>query len=189
MAKIERGKKIKIYIIIIICFILGGLAAFLSSLLTENRSYTSENKDIGVIDVLSCSKEQSDDSFFVPKDAIRYAHGIEITFRDNGADKISYSYYGQYTNGNIAESENARFNADYDIYMGNINTTNRKALSATFTSAKNATRISLFTKVKNLTASTSRFFFLDDSNYKKVGEYSKDTLNELYKSKGFKCNQ
>ena len=187
MAKIERGKNFKIYAIIITCFVLGGLATFLSILFTEKRSYTSENKDTGIIDVLSCSKEQSGGSFFVPKDAISYTHEVEVTFRNNEADKISYSYYGQYINEDIAESENARFNADYDIYMGNINVADRNVLSATFTSAKNATRISLFAKVKNLTAGISRFFFLDDSNYKKVGEYSKNTLNELYESKGFKC--
>lgn len=179
------AKRTDIYITagIVLVAVALGLGCYLWLNGSETRHSQSVEKY--AISSLDCTASQPNDAFFAEKNAQKRSHKVKITFREDKADKITYTYEGTFSDNTTAEAVSSRFHADYNIYMGD-NGLNPESLAPTFSAADATTYINLYGSYDKLNSATEKLFFLTNDEYS--GGQSSSYLERVYGTKGFSCD-
>lgn len=136
---------------------------------------------------LDCSSNDPSDPFFSSSSAQHSSHNIKILFIDNLIKEISYGYEGTYNESNLEVVE-AKFHANYNIYMGS-NGLNPESLNPVFSLYKSKVLVSIYAEPKKLNSAVARLFFISEDEYGVIGDYGLDDYKKMYESKGFACKK
>lgn len=182
----EKLKKWKwvvsiVTILIVISCTVGGFFLFRGS---ETRE--TANKESYAITALVCKANSPEAAFFSSNLANSVVHTVKITFKDDNADKISYSYEGKFENAEKAESIKTSFHIKYNSDM-NENGLDPEGLTPSFVATDNTVRINLYAAVGNLNATVAKLFFLNSDKQDKFQTYSEKAIQKYYEKVGFKC--
>ena len=187
MTEPDEKSKIKIRVIgttVVLLVFLCVLGGFFLLRGTETRE--TSNKENYVISALICTASSPENVFFSSKLATSVKHTVKVTFKDEKADKISYSYEGELENNEKAESVMSAFHANYNIDMSN-NGRDPESLTPSFVASDKTVRINLYSTVDNLNSAVAKFFFLTSEEQGKIATYSRKTVQKIYEKVGFKC--
>ena len=183
-------KKIKNGNSIIAAVIFGAIVLFvglLSVVLSQKETNITEKDYEPTVNALYCEASEPTDPFFESASVINDSHEIKVIFRNGGAFKLSYNYYGVYNTEGAADAAHTRLHADYNIYMGS-NETDQESLYPTFDFDGSKVKVNLFAEVgSSLNLVTARLFFLSVDEFESLAEYSEEDLKNVYEDKGFSC--
>ena len=123
-----------------------GLLVFFMILFNSKEVKESSSKQNVETKALYCEAENPDNAFFSTGSVNVAKNVLKIIFHDESPSKISYNYYGEYSNDDAAENASASLHADYNIYMGEHNA-NAESLYPTFVSNGPSLKINLYTDI------------------------------------------
>lgn len=163
------------------------IAVFLWILLNGKETRTSNSGDNESISVLYCSTNGIEDAFFTSETANTIKNEMKITFKGDKLDKIFYAYNGAYRSTEVAQEDEARLHAKYNIYMGE-NDISQEDLSPSYAVTSSKLHLTLYVEDYNkINLVTSVFFFIDEDEINKYKNYSIDEMKSFYEEKNFKC--
>lgn len=163
-----------------------GLLVFFMILFNGKEAKESSNKQNVETKALYCDAENPDNAFFSTGLVNVAKNVLKIIFHDEFPSKISYNYYGEYSNDDAAENASASLHADYNIYMGEHNA-DAESLYPTFVSTGPNLKINLYVDVNKLDPATGVLFFLDGEQSATFAQNDIEKITELYEAKGFNC--
>ena len=179
----SKLKYIKFFSVFLAILLIIGFIYFIIKLF-NNRTINSSTKRTNYsFSSLSCSINDSQQSFFDLSETVNNKQEIKIAFKDDYISTIMYTLDANYNYKKIAKEKEAKFYADYDHFMADHGLSIEK-LSTIFTSSDLKVKIKLYAEKENLNSMTAKLFLLDSAN----GEYSSKVLQKYYEEKGFTCN-
>lgn len=171
----------------VLIFLAVVVVVFILILTNGNETYTSERIENNSMDALICSTGGVEDAFFSSETVNQINNEVKITFGQDKISKVFYSYTGVYRSNEVAEEDETRLHAKYNIYMGE-NNVQQESLSPNYSTAKNDLKISLYVDDLNkINETTAVFFFIDKEEINDFKRSSMDELAAFYKEKGFSC--
>ncbi len=182
----ESTKNNKIRNGIIIGVVVALVVVALVFLLKGNETRVSGGNETKKLSVLDCEASQPTNPFFHNADTITPKHEIKVTFQGDDFDKISYNFFGNYRNNDIADTANASLHASYNNYMGE-HKIYPELFYPTFIATDSSVKINLYAEKAKVQPSTGVFFFLSGEDVTNLDNYTKDDLTRIYSSKGFSC--
>ncbi|MBR3236108.1 hypothetical protein IKF92_00275 [Candidatus Saccharibacteria bacterium] len=187
----EEEKKSKMLKLIGSLLVLLGVFAVIILLILTNggETRTSDNSDGDVVSALVCRSGGRDDGFFKSEKANNLTNEVKVTFSDKTYDKIYYSYEGVYRATEVADEDEVRMHADYNIYMGDNNLSDN-LLSPSYSVAKNKLHMTLIADDKSdLNQVTAVFFYVEKDDLEKFKNFSMGEMRKYYESKDFSCGE
>lgn len=182
----EINKK-SLYIVLTTFFFIAGIIILLIFLLHGNETLFSEQSSNVQMSALYCNASEPEHPFFTVDTAVETLHEIKVIFRAEQTYRISYNYYGTFTNRVNAEKAAALLHGDYNIYMGQ-HSMNAEMLFPTFINSDLRVKINLYGEKSQVNSTTGILFFLNADESSKFNEYDIESLNSIYKNKGFECD-
>ena len=186
MRKVFNLKRGKVLGGIIIAF--GAAIAFaIACIVKQKEVYVPGAEKKTVVEALVCESSNPEGGLFNSEIANRVTHEVKATFKDNGIDKLSYMFLGEYNSADEAASDEATLHAYYNIYMGQkevpiatfnpVYSVNEKALQMVF-----------YTDDKDeIEPSVAALFFIDAEEVAMMKRVKIDELKTLYEKKNFSC--
>ena len=169
--------------VVILVLVVGLVLVFLMNR-TETRTWHDETTT--TTGSLVCTNASPANAFFKHDDEVSAEHKIKVTFKGDQFDKLNYTYTGEFESNEEATSALSEMHADYNIYMGE-NGLDQEALYATFSPMENEGVINLYISRDDFNSATAKFVFLSNGEFKKMGKYSAEEVQKVYKNKGFTC--
>ena len=166
-------------------FVIAGVI-LLILLISPKETYISDGDKMESIGILDCRASSVDEAFFNYDTASRADHEIKITFKSGVADKINYTYEGEFSSNDAAEIALSWMHADYNNYMGEVGVY-QEDLSPMFSVINAKGIINLYIDESKFTSATARFVFLDEDKYAVFRDMRAEEIGKLYESKGFSC--
>ena len=163
------------------------LIIILYILMNGNETRTSDDEESESVSALVCAIGNREEAFFYSTTANTVTNEIKATFKKGQFDKLFYTYKGVYRSEDLANEEEARFHADYNIYMGH-NDLQPNSLNPTYSVPGNKIVLSLYTDdYSKINRITSEFFFISPDDIEKYRNYSLDEMKNYYENKDFAC--
>ena len=180
----EKKKRIGYVVLALILLV---VVIFILFLLNGSETRTSEPTEKDEVSALHCKAGRIEEGFFVSDTANTSNNEIKITYSGNKLDKMYYSFKGVYRSDEVANEDEYRMHAKYNIYMGE-NNIEQESLSPNYSVVDSKFQLSLYVdsydKINNVTAV---FFFIDKEDIPKFNTYSLDTLKSYYEKQDFEC--
>ena len=174
--KIKRGNSIIAAVIFGVIVLFVGL---LSVVFSQKETNITEEDYEPTVEALYCKASEPTDPFFESAGVINDSHEIKVIFRNGGAFKLSYNYYGVYNTEGAADAAHTRLHADYNKYMG-ANEINQESLYPTFDFDGSKLKVNLFAEVdSSLNLVTARLFFLSADEFENLAGYSEEDLKNI----------
>lgn len=183
--KKEKNKKlIRDTVVVVIVSLI--LSVLIMLLLNGSETHTSSQSEGVKISSLYCESGAPVDPFFVSPGVINPKHELKVTFRAGELDKISYNFYGTYSDNKTAETASSRLHADYNIHMGQ-NDVYQEIYYPTFVATGNSVKVNLYADKGTVKPATAKIFFLNSEQYANMNSYSSDDFTKVYADRGFSC--
>ncbi len=186
----QRNNRYKEVIIPLVCLVIaiGAVVAWLLFTFVPKETHTSDDNQTEAIGILYCSSESpTEDVFFVSDKASGVKHEIKVSFIDGIADKINYTYTGNFDSGETAESTLSFLQGKYNIYMAETGV-HFSDLYPTFSVFGTSGVINLFFQEKTITPKTVKIVFLSSKEFANIKTYSIDDFKRVYETKNFVCS-
>ena len=162
-------------------------AVLLVNLFSTKETYKTNSDTTTTVLSLHCKNVTTPEGAFFHSDgAAKELTEVKFTFKDGEADKMSFTYTGNYADKATATKTSSEMHAKYNLYMDSTDV-KFSDLSPNFSVIDNQIIISLFFDDVTLTAGTAPLLMLEPADASRVKQYSVDTLSKYYKSMGFSC--
>lgn len=182
----KRGKFLRIPEIIVFFILICILVLAVVILNGGSESRTSINVNTNSIGILDCKSENPTGRFFSYESEKKSMHEVKIAFDDDGINKLSYTYTGNFSSNEEVVEALSSMHADYNKYMGTKDTY-QEDLTPTFSPINLEAIINLYINEKTFNYDTARFVFLTDEEYAGIKTMSTKSIEKLYSGKGFSC--
>lgn len=182
---VRKEKKQYIFGIILIVIVAVITAVVVWVLSFSKETVVKTERDSSEHGSLLC-KGKSDEYSFFKDSPSKVTQEVKILFVDNKMDKISLAYTGIYDSEYNAQLYGTQFRVDFEkkvLDYGKETT----SFSPIFAIENNVLTISLYTDVKNIDSSTSKFFNIDTSEFNSIKSMSQSEVKSLYEKKSFSC--
>ena len=179
----KKNHTIKYTIIILGCvaIIIGVFFLFRTKTTT-----TSDYKDQDSISPIVCkTTNPSMDSFF-NSNASSSLYTIKYTYKNGKADKISFTYNGDYGSSEDARYAEAVAHANYNEFMS-ATSKSPESFSPSFSHTNSSMQINLFGEADQLTNQTAKLFYIDSDTFASIDFSSLEEVVKNYESKNFSC--
>ena len=189
MANSVKKTRRQLVVDIIIVLLIAALIIILIVILNSGKeTVTTTTTEQDEKEVLICKNHDDEKSFF--KSSYKpstVGHELRIIVSNNKLETITMTYTGTYDDPATAERARALMHADHNILLGS-NNISEDVFSSLFNSEGNVVRIELFGKANDINSVTSRFFYIDTSEFYKVKNMSSSGLKTTFENKGFSCS-
>ncbi len=172
------------YAIIILCFIIVSVGIYF--LFQEKTTTTSVEKVQDSISPVICKSSKPSFVSFFEDISESSLYTVKLTFRSGTADKISFTYNGEYGSEESARYADASAHADYNIFMSTTSK-NPESFSPSFSHTDSSMQINLFGEIGQLTSQTAKLFYIDSDTFEKLDFSSADEVVKNYEDKNFSC--
>ena len=184
----ERDNSRQKYLGIAAAFVVVAIfAAILYLLFKGDEEYTSvDNDNIYSTEILYCEASVLEDPFFSASGEISSSHEIKVIYSQGKANKVSYTYVGNFYSEDDANGVNADLHAKYNKYMARYNLS-PTILGPTFSVIGTKFKVNLYTDIINIDGMTGVLFFLNPDEAVRMASESSEILKLVYSEKGFDC--
>lgn len=186
--KNEKRKKTLVMVgslLILLCVL---IVIFLLIITNGNEIRTSSEMGEEKLEALVCRSGGREDGFFHSETANQIINEVKVTFSGEKYDKMYYSYEGVYRFTEVADRDEVKMHADYNIYMSE-NSLSQKSLSPAYSVTKDKFHLTLYAEDRNdFNLVTAVFFYVDDEDVEKFKKFSLDEMEEYYETKDFNCS-